>query len=291
MLIQKNNIPAWNAAWLATTAMALVLILISMLPAKAVTLTGDDSPCGSLKLAFYEHGALYYQQQDGSYTGIDKDIVTELEKRTTCRFDTVLESRARIWSQMEKGLIDITMSGIPNPEREKYAMFFPYLSSHNYVLIQKHLTLPSSTPDSFLAETQLKIAVVKSFQHGYKIDDWLDKMRLQKRVIEVADVSTLFRIFKAGRVDAIIALPTTWAQHQAQKEFLYNARVQDWFPVETGTGGMVISKFRVSSQLAMRIEQVLREMHEDGSMEAIFKRHVNADIARLLLIDKYRRRQ
>ena len=291
MLIQKNDIPAWNATWLATMGMALVLILMSTLPAKAAISNGEDRPCGSLKLAFYEHGALYYQQRDGSYAGIDKDIVDELEKRTSCQFDTVLESRARIWSQMEKGLIDITMSGIPNSEREKYAVFFPYLSSHNYVLIQKNLALPAATPESFLAETQFKIAVVKAFQHGSKIDDWLDKMRLQKRVTEVADVATLFRIFKAGRVDAIVALPTTWGQHQAQKEFLYNARVQDWFPVETGTGGMVISRFRVNSQLAMRIEKALQEMHEDGSMEVIFKRHVNADIARHLLIDKYRRRQ
>lgn len=261
-----------------------------LLPATAATSSTDDSNCNALKLAFYEHGALYYQQKNGRYTGIDKEIADELEKRTGCHFDTVLESRARIWSQMEKGLIDITMSGVANAEREKYAVFFPYLSSHNYVLTQKNLTSTTLSSDQFLNDTHLTIAVVKSFRHGDGIDAWLDQLRLQKRVVEVADVTALFRIFKAGRVHAIVALPTTWGQHQVQKEFLYNAQVHDWFPHENGTGGLVVSKFRIASQLAARLEKALQEMQEDGSIEAIFKRHLSADTARQLLIDKYRHR-
>jgi polar amino acid transport system substrate-binding protein len=100
-------------------------------------LAADDSACGHLKLAFYEHGALYYKNENGDYAGIDKDVVDELARRTGCQFDTVLESRVRIWKQMESNLLDLTVSGIPNQERRAYANFFLYISSKNYVLLQR----------------------------------------------------------------------------------------------------------------------------------------------------------
>jgi ABC-type amino acid transport substrate-binding protein len=43
------------------------------------------SGCGTIPLAYYENGALYYRNADGRYAGIDKDVVEEVARRTGCQ--------------------------------------------------------------------------------------------------------------------------------------------------------------------------------------------------------------
>ncbi len=73
--------------------------------------------CGEYSAAFYEHGALYRKEADGNWSGIDKDILDEVAKRSGCRFNTMLDSRIRIWTRLEQGTLDVTVSGIATAER------------------------------------------------------------------------------------------------------------------------------------------------------------------------------
>ena len=95
------------------------------------------TPCGSYKVAFYDHGALNSLHADGRWRGIDTDIVEELARRSGCQLALVLESRVRIWAMLESGQLDMTVSGIATPERQAYANFIPYLASRNYILLSK----------------------------------------------------------------------------------------------------------------------------------------------------------
>ena len=100
------------------------------------------SGCGTIQLAYYENGALYYRNQDGSYSGIDKDVVEEVARRSGCHFNTVLESRIRIWTQLSNGTLAMSVSGIATPEREKTSRFIPYFATRNYALL--HRNAPAS---------------------------------------------------------------------------------------------------------------------------------------------------
>jgi len=228
--------------------MLILLIFVCLVPPASTVLAVTNTVCGSFKVAFYEHGALYYKNINGDYTGIDKDIIDELAHRTGCQFETSLESRVRIWSQMEKNVLDISVSAIEIPEREKYAYFINYITARNYALLQNDVPVRAQTMAGFLANSSLTVAVVKSFRHGVVFDAWLDKLRSENRVHEVADFRSLFRVFKAHRVDAIIALPISWGQLTVKEEFLENARIFDWASNDKFDAGLVISKKRVDKK-------------------------------------------
>ena len=269
------------------TFLTLLIVVCLTLAARSVV-AGTRSECGSFKVAFYEHGALYYKNKNGDYTGIDKDIIDELARRTGCRFETSLESRVRIWSQMENNVLDISVSAIEIPEREKYAYFVNYITARNYALLQNDVPVRAQTMAGFLADHSLTVAVVKSFRHGAVFDSWLDKLRLENRVYEVADFRSLFRVFKAHRVDAIVALPLSWGQLMVKEEFLENARIFDWASNDKFDAGLVISKKRVDKKIVELLQQAMQEMNEDGTTEAIFKRHISSSIAHELVLDKYK---
>jgi polar amino acid transport system substrate-binding protein len=245
----------------------------------------SPAECGDIGLAFYELGALYYRGPDGRWTGIDKDVVDELARRTGCRFHTTLESRVRIWSQLASGKLDMSVSGIATPEREKFAQFIPYFTTRNYLLQPRSLPPEAATPEGFLAQASYKVAVVKAFKHGGDYDLWIDKLRAQGRVYEAADFRAVVQLLKIGRVQAILALPTSWVPLLQEEGLSDKVRVLDWSPRNSVPHGLILSRARIPEETVGRLAKAIQAMHDDGTLLAIFRRHIGAELARELLID------
>jgi polar amino acid transport system substrate-binding protein len=79
------------------------------------------------------------------------------------------------------------MSGIAAPERKSFARFTPYLQSRNMRLVRTEAARHAATLEQFLAQPELKVAVIKGFRHGGTCDTWLKRLRKQGRVHETAD--------------------------------------------------------------------------------------------------------
>ncbi|MES2319881.1 MAG: transporter substrate-binding domain-containing protein [Pseudomonadota bacterium] len=240
------------------------------------------APCGSYTVAFYDHGALNSLQADGHWRGIDTDVVNELARRTGCQLTLVLESRVRIWTMLKSGRLDMTVSGIATPERETYAQFIPYLASRNYVLLSKEVEPNVQSLEALAADTRYKVAAVKSFRHGPTLDAWLATLRAQGRVYDAVDVTALMRLVKSGRVHAVIALETSWVPWRAETAAA-GLRVMDWAPMDPVIGGLVLSRKRIPGDTVILFANALAAMRRDGTLEAIFVRHMGAAQAPAML--------
>ncbi len=256
------------------------ILLSSLVPLPSYAAPYTDAPCGSLSLAYYEFGALFYRTQDAAYAGIDKDVVEELERRSTCHFRTSIESRVRIWSQLSNNTLDMSVSGIATPERKKFAQFIPYFSTRNYVLMHKDMPKAAITMEGFLANPALQVAVVKSLQHGQFYDAWLDKLRAQKRLHEAADFATVMHLFSINRVHAVLALPTAFQPMLQQKQLVDSTLILDWSPSDRIVHNLILSKARVSQAQFEHLEKAMRSMREDGSLHKIFRRHIGDSLAK-----------
>lgn len=238
-----------------------------------------------LSLAFYEFGALYHQAPDGTAAGIDKDIVDELSRRTGCTFLTRVDSRVRIWQRLASGRLDASVSGIPSAERERFAHFLPYMSTRNYLIIhRRHLPIAGSL-EAFEKQPQLRIGVVKSFLHGDPYDRWLDGVRQQNRVDEAADIEALYRMFRQGRIDAMLSLPPAFIPMLRRYEIEADTVVLDLAPGERILGALVLSRQTVPPGSVAALDKALGEMRRDGTLLAIYTRHIGAEQARLMLRD------
>ncbi|MBA4341724.1 MAG: hypothetical protein C0423_06165 [Methylibium sp.] len=238
-----------------------------------------SATCHRHTLAFYELGVLYYRSADGKPQGIDKDIVEELARRSGCPFNTVLESRVRIWDQLSRHALDLSVSGIATAQREEFAEFIPYFQTRNYALLRRTLLPALATPEAFVKQGQSQVAAVKSFKHGALYDAWLAELRAQNRVVDVADFDQGVRLFRAGRVDALIALPTSWALLLHDPGLAQQFQVMDWAPQDQLVHGLIMSRQRVSAEDRERLRQALNAMVSDGTVKSIFSRHVGVTLA------------
>ena len=239
--------------------------------------------CGTLRVAFYEEGALYYKAADGGWTGIDKDVVEELGRRLGCTIVATTDSRVRVWAALSNGTIDLSTSALSNPEREKIGRFVPYLGGRDYVMLNRDIAGKVRSMDAFLADPQYKIAVIKTYKHGKIYDAWLDRLRAQGRVFEVPDFSSLLRLLKVGRVQAVLTTNTGWIYAVKHEQIGEIYRIMDWAPKETIIGCLILSRQRFDEAMAARFQQTMHAMREDGTLKRIYERHVPADIAATLV--------
>lgn len=253
-------------------------LLLFCLLSLALQARAAAPPCGSFKVAFYDHGALNSRAPDGSWHGIDTDVIDELRRRTGCQLTMVLESRVRIWTMLEAGKLDMTVSGIASPERETFAHFIPYFASRNYVLLSKDVDPSVRSLETLAADSRYKVAAVKSFRHGPTLDAWLAGLRDQGRVYDAVDFTALMRLAKTGRVQAIIALQTSWVPLRAETAAA-GLRIMDWAQKDQVVGCLVLSRQRMPPATVALMAQAIEAMRQDGTLEAIFARHMGAALA------------
>ncbi len=250
-----------------------------LLWAAALSLSSHASwACGPYSVGLYEFGALLYRAGSNELRGIDKDLIDALARRSGCVLQTRVESRSRIWQQLSSGRLDITVSGIPTPEREQFALFLPYLFTRNHALIRRGMAASAGTPAQLLVNSSLRVAAVRGFNYGPRIDAWLTELRAQDRVDEVADFPTAFKVLMAGRVAMMFAHPMViepW-----RKQMLSEHVLLDWAPEDTVAAGLVLSRSRVSAADQSLLRRHLDAMMVDGELDQIMRHHLGPEMAR-----------
>ncbi|MBF0271725.1 MAG: transporter substrate-binding domain-containing protein [Magnetococcales bacterium] len=247
---------------------------------------GDQAAAGAVKcgeqpirLAFYEHGFLYNQG-----TGIDQDVVSELIKRSGCDIKTQVMTRARIWADLATGDLDMSVSGLSDPERDRFVWFAHYLIMKNYALVHAEVATQVHNARDFLQQTRLQMGVVRSFKHGVEQDQWLDQLRQAGRVQDTPDVATIFKKLKSKRVDALFSQPPVFRKFLKDEALAKMVSIQDWTPTEKGVPhGLILAKSRFDSLDAEQWRSLLADMRHDGTLKKIFLRYLPENEANILL--------
>lgn len=258
----------------AVLATARVLLLAAGLAAPAF------AACGPYRVAYYEFGSFYFREDDGQYRGIDKDVIEEVVRRTGCQLNGFLDSRVRTWASLQDGTLDMSVSGIVTPEREKFARFAVYIVSRNHLLIKSSEARRISSLADFEADPALRLGVVKSFRHGQTIDAWIDRLRQAGRVDDYADAEVVARVFTGDRVQAFFSEPLAVTPLLKRNGLEGKVTMLDVVPRENYRAGLVMAKSRMSEEVAGRLDDAINDMIRDGTMEAIYRRYMPAATAR-----------
>ena len=232
--------------------------------------------CGGrpIKLAFFEYG-LYFSHGKG----IDRDLADALQRKSGCRFDLVVQARARSWHDLKSGQLDMALSALSSPERDEFAWFEPYLWIKNVAVLPRDVAQGVEDSASFLARPQLVMGVVRGFKHGEEQDGWIDRLRRENRVVEYVDADQLFRNLAAHRVDGVIADSLVY-RHMLKPAELEAVTVQDWTPAASGAPvNVVLSKARFPKAEADAWRGMIGEMVADGTIRTILRHYLPDDEA------------
>jgi polar amino acid transport system substrate-binding protein len=243
------------------------------------------APCPdrAITVAFYEFGALYQtvagEPVDGFIgRGIDVDLLRELRRRSGCRFDGTLMTRARIWSELEAGRLDMTTSGIATPEREKRYAFAPYVQLKHHVWMLKSHPAAQGGLAGFMADPKLRWGAVRGYRHTPAYDAALEQARSQGRVVNATDDAQLLRLLAEGTVDAVVGHAVVLRGYAAEHPRQPQLQALDWAPqASVASEGLVLSRARFSETEIAWWRALVQELVRDGTLARILRRHVPED--------------
>ncbi len=226
-----------------------------------------------LSLGLHEHGLLYTAQTG---EGIDKDVADEMIRRSGCRITLTVLPRSRIWQLIETGALDFTLSGITNPQRDKFAGFAWYVSNKYYLLVRRDADVRSV--HDFRRKRGLKLGLIRSFRYGDQANDFVDTLESQDRVTYAGSLDPLYTTLLDDGIQAMIIEPFDFpviagAQLKAQTSILE-------FGDAAVPHGLVMSRKSLAPQQQQAWRDIIVAMRTDGTIRHIFEKYFPADLAR-----------
>ena len=238
-----------------------------------------EPPCGPHVAALYAYAPFFRDTPDHTGEGVDKEMFDELARRSGCELRLVVESRVRIWEQLRTGAAALTLSAVPTPERQTFAEFVPYAQGRYFLMLRPDVAAHARTLAAFEADPSLTLLIVKGYSHGPTLDAAVQRLRAQRRVHEVADFPAVLRMAVAGRGQAMLALPHSWADIEAAM------RQQDpWVPLDVAPGDRALAGMAMSLQMPaadrQRLRRALQAMLADGTVKGYMRRYLGEAAAR-----------
>jgi len=263
----------WGGAGSVAVAAALAWLVGASGPALATPGPDCSRP---FSLALHDHGLLYSAATGG---GIDKDIADEMARRSGCKFFVSLMPRARIWQLIESGALDFSLSGISNPQRDKFASFAWCFRNRYQLLVRRDAQVQKI--EDFERQRGLQLGVIRSFRYSESANRLVDRLAEQQRLVHASGLSALFAALTAGQIQAMIIepfdLPTLEsAQIRAQTQVLD-------FGDAPVPHGLIMSRASLSDTEQSRWRALIQEMQADGTLLRIFEKYFKPELARALV--------
>ncbi len=233
-----------------------------------------------LRVALFEYGLLY---RSSTADGIDARLLDTLEQRTGCTFVRVLMPRARIWTELQTGTLDMATAAIPTPERKAYGFLLPYMKARNLLLVRRQST-PSALNQATFEASKLRLGVVRGFKHEAAYDAMVERLTQQDRVVLATDVADLTRMIDRGVVDAVLSQPIVFRQYLGVAKINQDIAMYDWAPKdEFSVGSIILSRKSFTPQQAKRWDALMVALLRDGTMLKFSREFLPADQAHDLL--------
>lgn len=237
---------------------------------------GCETP---IEAALFESGLLY---SDKTKTGSSKDLLELLAAESGCEFKIKFKPRARIWHELQNGGTDVTINGLMNEERKKFAGFAPYMSGKNLVIVRKDLGRVRSFSE--LAKMkEVFIGVVRMYKHGRDIDNFIEQMKLEGRVKAYANDSSLSRAFAAGAASVMFQQGLTYEKILQDSDLHDKVYIRD---IDKGpmTGAVVLAKRKFTAEHIKAWQDLVIRLRESGKIKKVFRRFFSEETCRKYLL-------
>ena len=252
--------------------LALLVVLCHLSLASAAT-----PECSrAYTLALHDHGLLYSADTD---TGIDKDVADELIRRSGCKVTVTLMPRARIWQLIESGALDFSLSGITNPERDKFAAFAWYFSNKYYLLVRNDTGVRDVA--TFEKKDSLQLGVIRSFRYSESANRLVDTLQQANRVSQAGGLAPLYQTLMSGRIHGMIIEPFDFSMLEEKKIREMSTIVE--FNDPPVPHGLIMSRKSLSAAQLEQWRAVINGMRADGSMRRIFEKYFKPELAATLV--------
>lgn len=213
---------------------------------------------------------LNYFDEEGELIGLEVDILKEMDNRMDdVSFEWEITEFASLFAGLDSGQFDLLHNNLgENEERREKFLFglYPYVITHNVIITD------TDQPDDLTMEdmTGMSFGVVPASPQSMFLETWNEENPDHQVEIVYADSdpSNLIRDVYSGRIDATI-YATTYL-HDVETSFgikLKSHAIENEDAIRLPGSYFIYSNENID--LRNRMDEVLSEMRDDGTLEEI----------------------
>ncbi|AKU23416.1 transporter substrate-binding domain-containing protein [Massilia sp. MB5] len=221
-------------------------------------------------------------QQDGELRGAGVEVMREVGRRTRCTMKFSWFPRSRLFAQLENDRIDMTVSSVRSPERDRTGQFVPYVYTQFELLLSTRVAGSFTSLSDFVERSDARLNVVRGMVYSSDVAALLDKLAQAGRIEYVPDFDVVFRKIAASRADGTLAPPVIYMWHLGRLGIAAQVRTLAVPESPRQLAGLYLSQHNLSSDVRNAYAQTIRAMLEDGTILRIYERNIGAAATRRL---------
>ena len=248
-------------------ASALFAALSALLLSGCAPSAASDSALPALAVGSDTYPPYVYMDNNGDITGLDVEIAEEAFRRMGCRAEFTTIDWEKKTELVDSGEIDCIWGCFSMDGRENdYQWAGPYLASRQVVAVgaQSGIETLSELAGKTIAVQATGKPEAIFLRGGENVPAF-------RSVISIADRGLQYAMLDCGYVDAVAGHEE--AIRQYMKDYGAKFRILDDPLLVTGIG-VAFSK-NDTRGLAARLDEVLEQMREDGSMEKLVGKYLD----------------
>lgn len=214
--------------------------------------------------------------------GYVPDLISELAARSGCVLQLQMRPRARVLLEFSRGELEVLTSAQATPERDRLGQFLPVAASELDMVARDSVPRDIRSLEQFVAQPGLTLALVRGVILNPRMDALIERLRAQGRLEQAADFDNMATRLAFGRFDAAI-YPSAIHSKQIHDGLLpAGLRVIDLPESSPFAIGIYLHREKVAEADRQLMQQALRELVQEGRIEAIYRRYLSPEEMRRL---------
>jgi len=131
--------------------------------------------------------------RDGTIGGVYPDILRGIQAKGDCAFALTLVPRARMEAMFRNGQSDLLIPATRSPQRDASGVFVPLIHNRVTLISTRSERAPIATARELLAQSQLRVSLVRGYSFGPAYDELVKVLQRQGRVQFESDTTAVAR--------------------------------------------------------------------------------------------------
>jgi polar amino acid transport system substrate-binding protein len=261
-----------HSACLSTILLACMALLLPSLS------RADVCPLQPVRIGYEPWLPYTYQADDGSFTGLDLDVISRVLSRLGCQYEFIERPWKRLLMELETGDLHLTGGASFTSEREMWGVFsVPYRDERVELLVRKGVLGRFGSVDSLhtFLENGFSLGHTRDYFYG---DEFEQVSRLPEfyHLVQPGgdDLANLHKL-EHQRMDGFLTDPYSAAA--AIRTHGLDLQVTPLLTVFRSDIHVLFSRRSVDPQLIAAFNLQLRAMLDSGELQQLINRYLNEE--------------
>lgn len=236
----------------------------------------QNFPCPALTRVGVSDVGYSSYQEDGEIRGAAVDLVAQMGQRSGCKMEIAWFPRRRLFTEFESGHLELVMSAVQTPQRDRAGAFQPYVYTVFDLLLSKRGNTGFTSLTEFTNASTARLNLTRGSAFTPEVQRQIDRLESAGRIEWVSDYGVAFTKMAMGRTDGTISSPIIYLWHMRHTARPDQIAIIALPEARRQPVGMYLSNRTLTPPVQQAFIDLLRQMVKDDAPRRAYAAYLDS---------------